>query len=74
MSIDDLFDRPPSGKTWYDSLTPEAQAWVEKVAEAQRERGRNVSPMLFRRVFREKFPDDKIPKSDGTIRDNLARL
>jgi hypothetical protein len=74
MSIDDLFDRPPSGKTWFDSLSPEAKQWLQAVADARREKGRNVSPMLFREKFRELFPDDKEPKADGTIRDTLARL
>jgi hypothetical protein len=72
--IDELFDRPPSGQTWFDSLSDEAKEWVRAVAEAQKERGRNVSPMRFRQRFRELFPDDKIPKADGTIRDNLDRL
>lgn len=72
--LDQLFDRPPSGQTWYDQLSPEAQDWLRQVAEAQREKGRNVSPMRFRQKFRQLFPDDKEPKSDGTIRDNLERL
>ena len=74
MSIDDLFDRPPSGKTWYDSLSPEAQEWMRAVAEAKKAKGRNVSPMLFRERFAELFPDDRLPKANGTIRDTLARL
>ncbi|MFQ5524572.1 MAG: hypothetical protein ACE5F5_13530 [Acidimicrobiia bacterium] len=73
--IDELFDGAYGygASSWWDSISPEAQAWCQELAAEAAARGREP---VWRRTFlrfRERFPADA-PKSETTIKTTMRRL
>lgn len=74
-AYDDLFVmRSKPGRSWYNTLTVEAQDWVDGLVAAIIDRG--VEPGVWADVndaFAEKFPA-QLPRSKTTIATNVRQL